>query len=53
MSQDNRIDLECKECKRKNYSSKKNKRKLQAAGRLEIKKHCKHCKTHTVHKETK
>ncbi|MBU4257186.1 50S ribosomal protein L33 [Patescibacteria group bacterium] len=51
MSQDNMIKLECVECKRINYFSRKNKKTLK--NRLEIKKHCKHCKKHTVHKETK
>lgn len=45
------IKLECVECKRINYFSRKNKKTLK--NRLEIKKHCKHCKKHTVHKETK
>lgn len=55
MSQDNLIKLECTEegCKQTNYYSKKNKRKLQQAGKLKLKKHCKHCRKHTVHKETK
>ncbi|MFA6271885.1 MAG: 50S ribosomal protein L33 [Patescibacteria group bacterium] len=51
MSQDNLIKMECTECKRINYHSKKNKKTLKE--RLEIKKHCKWCKKHTVHKETK
>ncbi|MBU0637201.1 MAG: 50S ribosomal protein L33 [Patescibacteria group bacterium] len=51
MSQDNMIKLECKECKRINYYSKKNKKILK--DRLEMKKFCKHCNGHTLHKETK
>jgi large subunit ribosomal protein L33 len=51
MSQDNLIKLECTECKRVNYHSKKNKKKLKT--RLEMKKHCEWCKKHTMHKETK
>ena len=51
MSQDNMIKLECKECKRVNYFSNKNKKTLK--DRLELKKHCKYCKKHTLHKETK
>ena len=51
MSQDNLIKLECTECKRVNYHSHKNKKKLKA--RIELKKHCEWCKKHTVHKETK
>ncbi|MBI4276678.1 50S ribosomal protein L33 [Candidatus Uhrbacteria bacterium] len=51
MSQDNLIKLECTECKRANYHTTKNKKTVKA--RLELKKHCKWCKKHTVHKETK
>ncbi|NLX61831.1 MAG: 50S ribosomal protein L33 [Tissierellia bacterium] len=46
-----RITLECTECKQRNYVSTKNKR--NTTERLELKKYCKFCKTHTVHKETK
>jgi large subunit ribosomal protein L33 len=45
------INLACEECKRKNYSTFKNKRNTQA--RLELKKYCKWDRKHTVHKETK
>lgn len=45
------IILECTECKRRTYTTSKNKRKH--ADRLEIKKHCKFCRRHTIHKETK
>ncbi|MEI7498268.1 MAG: 50S ribosomal protein L33 [Candidatus Falkowbacteria bacterium] len=51
MSQDNMIKLECTECKTVNYFSRKNKKTLKT--RLEMKKFCKNCKTHTMHKETK
>jgi large subunit ribosomal protein L33 len=51
MSQENMIKLECTECKTVNYYSKKNKKTLK--GRLEMKKHCPNCGTHTTHKETK
>ncbi|OGY49093.1 MAG: 50S ribosomal protein L33 [Candidatus Buchananbacteria bacterium RIFCSPHIGHO2_01_FULL_46_12] len=51
MSQDNLIKFECKECKRVNYFSKKNKKTLK--NRLELKKFCRWCKKHTLHKETK
>lgn len=51
MSQDNMIKLECTECKRINYFSRKNKKILK--NRLELKKYCKYCKKHTLHKETK
>jgi large subunit ribosomal protein L33 len=45
------ITLACSECKNRNYSSIKNKK--NNPDRLEIKKYCKFCKTHTAHKETK
>ncbi|MBI3626723.1 50S ribosomal protein L33 [Candidatus Uhrbacteria bacterium] len=51
MSQENLIKLECTVCKRANYNSKKNKKILK--NRIELKKYCKHCKKHVVHKETK
>jgi large subunit ribosomal protein L33 len=45
------IHLACTECKRRNYTSVKNKRNTTA--KLELKKYCKWDKKHTVHKETK
>jgi large subunit ribosomal protein L33 len=43
--------LACTECKRRNYITMKNKK--NNPDRLELKKYCNHCKTSTVHKETK
>ncbi|MCD4705881.1 50S ribosomal protein L33 [bacterium] len=51
MSQDNLIKFECSKCHRINYHSKKNKKTIK--NRLELKKYCKFCKAHTMHKETK
>lgn len=51
MSQENLIKFECTVCKRVNYFSSKNKKTLK--NRLELKKYCKYCKKHTLHKETK
>jgi len=51
MSQDNLIKFECMVCKKVNYFSTKNKKKIKT--RLELKKLCKTCKKHTLHKETK
>lgn len=48
---ENMIKFECSGCKRINYFSRKNKKLLK--NRLELKKYCKHCKKHIVHKETK
>ena len=45
------IILECTDCKRRNYTTFKNKR--NNTERLEIAKYCKFCKKHTKHKETK
>ena len=45
------ITLACTECKRRNYSTMKNKR--NTPDKLEIKKYCPHCRKHTPHKETK
>jgi large subunit ribosomal protein L33 len=51
MSQDNLIKMECGDCKRINYHSRKNKKTLK--NRLEMSKFCKWCKKHVTHKETK
>ncbi|MDH7512406.1 MAG: 50S ribosomal protein L33 [Clostridiales bacterium] len=45
------ITLQCSECKRRNYTSTRNKKKQTE--RLEIKKFCKFCRKHTLHKEVK
>ena len=45
------ITIACTECKRRNYSSTKNKR--NTPDRLELKKYCKFCRRHTLHRETK
>jgi large subunit ribosomal protein L33 len=45
------ITLACTECKRRNYMSSRNKKKKTE--KLEVKKYCAFCRTHTVHKETK
>ncbi len=51
MSQDNLIKMQCTKCKRINYWTSKNKRKVER--KIEVKKFCKWCKAHTLHKETK
>ena len=45
------IKLECTECRERNYHSQKNRR--NDPQRLELKKYCPRCKTHTMHRETK
>ncbi|HCX04631.1 MAG TPA: 50S ribosomal protein L33 [Clostridiales bacterium] len=46
-----KVKLACTECKQRNYDTTKNKK--TDTGRIELKKYCRYCKTHTVHKETK
>ncbi len=43
--------LQCQECKKVNYFT--NKSKSMIGEKLELKKYCKWCKKHTVHKEMK
>ena len=45
------ITLACTECKRRNYTTTKNRR--TTSERLELKKFCPFEKKHTLHKETK
>ncbi|MDR1608173.1 MAG: 50S ribosomal protein L33 [Deltaproteobacteria bacterium] len=45
------IQLQCTECKNKNYSTTKNKRKHPS--RVETKKYCPFDRRHTVHREVK
>lgn len=46
-----KITLACTECKNRNYNTTKDKK--AHPDRMETKKYCRFCKTHTVHKETK
>jgi large subunit ribosomal protein L33 len=43
--------MQCGECKNRNYSKTKNKKKTQ--DRLELSKFCPTCRKHTAHKEVK
>ncbi|MBC7223564.1 MAG: 50S ribosomal protein L33 [Anaerolineae bacterium] len=45
------ITLACTECNERNYTTEKNRRNDSA--RLELKKYCPRCRTHTLHRETK
>jgi large subunit ribosomal protein L33 len=45
------ITLACQECKRRNYTSMKDKKKHPE--RIELKKYCRFDRKHTLHKETK
>ena len=44
------IHLGCEVCSRRNYHTTKNKK---TTGKLELKKYCKWCRKHTLHKEMK
>ncbi|MEW6077027.1 MAG: 50S ribosomal protein L33 [Thermodesulfobacteriota bacterium] len=43
--------LACTQCKRRNYSTTKNKR--TTPDKLELVKYCRFCREHCLHKETK
>jgi large subunit ribosomal protein L33 len=45
------ITLQCTDCKRRNYTTVKNKK--NDPDRLELKKYCRWCRKHTGHRETK
>jgi large subunit ribosomal protein L33 len=45
------VTLACSECKRRDYTTQKNKKNTTA--RLELKKYCRFCRKHTAHRETK
>ena len=45
------VTLACTECKERNYISEKNRR--NDSTRLELKKYCARCRTHTLHRETR
>jgi large subunit ribosomal protein L33 len=45
------ISFACDVCKRRNYTSSKNKKK--STDKLSLKKFCPACRSHTLHKEGK
>jgi len=45
------IQLECTECRRINYTTTKDKKKNP--DRLELKKYCRFCRKHILHREIK
>ncbi len=45
------ISLVCTECKQRNYTTTKNKKNTPQ--KLEFKKYCRFCRSHTLHKEGK
>lgn len=44
------VKLRCSECKRINYYTRRNKKTTE---KLQLRKYCKWCRKHTLHKETK
>ena len=46
-----KITLACVDCKNRNYITKKNRR--NNPDRMEMKKFCAFCRTHTAHRETR
>ncbi len=45
------VALQCTECKRRNYTTEKNRRNIDS--KLEFNKYCPHERKHTLHRETK
>jgi len=45
------ISLQCGQCKRRNYSTTKNRKRT--TDKLVLKKFCRFCRAHTAHKEAK
>ena len=45
------VTLACTDCKRRNYTTKKNKQ--NNPDRIEFKKYCRWCGHHTMHRETR
>jgi large subunit ribosomal protein L33 len=45
------VQLACTECKRRNYSTTRNKKTMTE--RVELKKYCRFERKHTVHREVK
>ncbi|MCX6020739.1 MAG: 50S ribosomal protein L33 [Chloroflexi bacterium] len=45
------ITLACQTCRRRNYTSEKNRR--NDPDRLELKRYCRWCRVHTAHRETR
>ncbi len=48
---DKLITLRCSSCKRRNYYTNKNKKKVER--KIELQKYCKWCRKKTIHKEAR
>ncbi|NLI60279.1 MAG: 50S ribosomal protein L33 [Clostridiales bacterium] len=46
-----KVTLACTECKQRNYNTMKNRQ--NNSDRMELRKYCKFCKSHTLHRETR
>ncbi len=55
MPQDKRkrqqVTLACTDCKRRTYSTTKN--RTSHPGRMQLRKYCRFCRTHVLHRETR
>jgi len=51
MARENLVKMKCEVCKSINNFTTRNKKKLKE--KLELKKYCKKCRKHTMHKEMK
>ncbi|MEK7124974.1 MAG: 50S ribosomal protein L33 [Patescibacteria group bacterium] len=51
MSQDHAIRLKCSVCKKANYFTTRNKKKVER--KIELQKFCASCRKRTLHKEAK
>jgi large subunit ribosomal protein L33 len=45
------VTLACEQCKRRNYQTNKSKR--NTPDRIQLRKYCKWCRSHTSHRETR
>jgi len=48
-----KIKIQCEVCKNINYHTNKPQEMIIAGGKLSLKKFCKTCRKHTIHKEAK
>ena len=46
-----RVTLACTECKERNYITSKH--RVNQRERIELRKYCRRCRTHVVHRETR
>jgi large subunit ribosomal protein L33 len=53
MATDRRVNvtLECTQCRRRNYITEKNRHNNRE--RIELRKYCRWCSSHTAHRETR